>query len=173
MLYLHQDIVLLLLRYERKTCRTRGTELSPVSFSRTVPSVNAGNKCGKMLTLINGGNKSMNSTSECKQQHWVQFQYKDWLLIGIPIIKIRRSWDRLIFILGNPVLARRRLYIETALVPCNIRAKNTNKTQNKQSKARNKTKCHKNDIWYNTLYIVSFVHAYVSMIFHWHSPYLP
>ena len=33
--------------------------------------------------------------------------------MGIPIIKIRRSWDRLIFIMGIPLLVRWHLYIET------------------------------------------------------------
>ena len=31
------------------------------------------------------------------------------------IIKIRRSWDSLIFIMGIPIMVRRRLYIETPL----------------------------------------------------------
>ena len=43
-------------------------------------------------------------------------QYKDRLSrYGISIIMIRRSWDRLIFIMGNPILVRRCLHIETAL----------------------------------------------------------
>ena len=33
---------------------------------------------------------------------------------GIPMFKIRRSWDRLIFNTGIPVLVRRHLYTETA-----------------------------------------------------------
>ena len=37
-----------------------------------------------------------------------------FLRIGIPIIKIRRSRDRLIFVMGIPILVRRRLFIETA-----------------------------------------------------------
>ena len=32
----------------------------------------------------------------------------------IPMLKIRRSWDRLIFNMGIPILVRRHLYIETA-----------------------------------------------------------
>ena len=36
--------------------------------------------------------------------------------MGIPMLKIRRSWDRLIFKMGIPILVRRRLYIETG--PC-------------------------------------------------------
>ena len=32
----------------------------------------------------------------------------------ISMLKIRRSWDRLIFIMGIPILVRRHLYIETA-----------------------------------------------------------
>ena len=39
--------------------------------------------------------------------------------IGIPIIKRRRSWDRLLFIMGIPILARQHLYIVTA--PCSWR----------------------------------------------------
>ena len=31
----------------------------------------------------------------------------------IPMLKIRRSWDRLIFNMGIPILVRRYLYIET------------------------------------------------------------
>ena len=34
--------------------------------------------------------------------------------IGIPMLKIRRSQDRLIFNMGIPILVRRHLYIETA-----------------------------------------------------------
>ena len=33
-----------------------------------------------------------------------------------PIVKIRRSWDRLIFIMGVPIMVRRPLYIEKTLV---------------------------------------------------------
>ena len=33
--------------------------------------------------------------------------------MGISIIKIRRSWDRLIFIMGIPMLVKRHLYTET------------------------------------------------------------
>ena len=35
--------------------------------------------------------------------------------MGIPVLKIRRSRDRLIFNMGIPILVRRHLYIETAL----------------------------------------------------------
>ena len=34
--------------------------------------------------------------------------------MGIPVLKIRRSRDRLIFNMGIPILVRRQLYIETA-----------------------------------------------------------
>ena len=34
--------------------------------------------------------------------------------MGIPMLKIRRSWDCLIFNMGIPILVRRHLYIETA-----------------------------------------------------------
>ena len=34
--------------------------------------------------------------------------------LGIPMLKIRRSWDHLIFNMGIPILVRRHLYIETA-----------------------------------------------------------
>ena len=34
--------------------------------------------------------------------------------MGIPMLKIRRSWDRLIFNMGIPKLVRRHLYIEMA-----------------------------------------------------------
>ena len=41
-------------------------------------------------------------------------QYKDrFSRHGIPMLKIRRSRDRLIFIMGIPILVRRYLYIET------------------------------------------------------------
>ena len=41
-------------------------------------------------------------------------QYKEGLSrYGISIKKIRRSWDRLIFIMGVPILVRRHLYIKT------------------------------------------------------------
>ena len=44
-------------------------------------------------------------------------QYKDRLSsCGIPMFKIGRSRDRLIFNMGIPILVRRHLYIETA--PC-------------------------------------------------------
>ena len=33
--------------------------------------------------------------------------------MGIPMLKIRRSWDRLIFNTGIPILVRRHIYIET------------------------------------------------------------
>ena len=35
--------------------------------------------------------------------------------MGIPMLKIRRSWDRLIFNMGIPIWVRRHLYIKTAL----------------------------------------------------------
>ena len=35
--------------------------------------------------------------------------------MGIPMLKIRRSWDRLIFNMVIPILVRRHLYIEMAL----------------------------------------------------------
>ena len=34
-------------------------------------------------------------------------------VMGIPMLKVRRSWDRLIFNMGIPILVRRHLYIET------------------------------------------------------------
>ena len=37
-----------------------------------------------------------------------------FLGMGIPIIKMRRSEDRLIFLMGIPVLVREYLYIEMA-----------------------------------------------------------
>ena len=36
--------------------------------------------------------------------------------MGIPVLKIRRSWDRLFFNTGIPMLVRRHLYIDTAPV---------------------------------------------------------
>ena len=36
--------------------------------------------------------------------------------MGIPMLKTRRSQDRLIFNMGIPILVRRHLYIETALL---------------------------------------------------------
>ena len=49
---------------------------------------------------------------------WASPQYKDRLsqVLGIPMLKIRRSWDRLIFNMGIPILVRRHLYIETVPV---------------------------------------------------------
>ena len=44
--------------------------------------------------------------------------YKDSPPMGISIMKIRRSSDRLIFIMGIPILVRRHLYIETTQVDC-------------------------------------------------------
>ena len=38
-----------------------------------------------------------------------QYKYR----YGIPVLKIRRSWDRLIFNMGIPILVRRYLYIES------------------------------------------------------------
>ena len=35
--------------------------------------------------------------------------------MGIPMLTIRRSWDRLIFNMGIPILVRQHLYIETPL----------------------------------------------------------
>ena len=53
--------------------------------------------------------------------HWDSprscFNNKDCLFICVfTIIKIRRSYERLIFIMGIPILVRRHIYIET--VPC-------------------------------------------------------
>ena len=49
--------------------------------------------------------------SYCKED-WVLSQYEDWLSgYRIPIIKIKWSWDQLIFIMGIPILVRRHLYI--------------------------------------------------------------
>ena len=36
--------------------------------------------------------------------------------VWIPIIKIRWSWDYLIFIMGIPILVRQHLFIETASI---------------------------------------------------------
>ena len=45
---------------------------------------------------------------------WALFQYQDRLSrYGISIVKIWRSWGRLIFIVDLPTLVRRHLYIET------------------------------------------------------------
>ena len=45
-------------------------------------------------------------------------QYKDGLSsYGIPVLKIRRSRDHLIFIMGIPILVRRYLYTETTAWP--------------------------------------------------------
>ena len=45
---------------------------------------------------------------------WLRLNIKTVFLgMGIPIIKIRRSSDRLIFIMGISILVRRHLYIET------------------------------------------------------------
>ena len=76
---------------------------------------------------------------------WALCQYKDGLpRYEIPIMKIRRSWDRLIFIMGIPILVRRWVpgyawYIiithrpsktplpcEDSLIIVTHRAKNTN-----------------------------------------------
>ena len=45
---------------------------------------------------------------------WAPSQYKHCLsqALGIPMLKIRRSWDRLIFNMAIPMLVRRYLYIE-------------------------------------------------------------
>ena len=52
---------------------------------------------------------------------WALPQYKDDLSrYRIPIMKIRRSWDRLIFIIGIHILVKRHHYIETAPDFCNI-----------------------------------------------------
>ena len=44
-------------------------------------------------------------------------------MYGIPMLKIRRSRDRLIFNMGNPILVRRHLYIETAAFSRHVEAK--------------------------------------------------
>ena len=47
--------------------------------------------------------------------HWAPSQYKDRFPgMGIRVLKIRRSWDRLIFDMAIIILVRRHLYIETA-----------------------------------------------------------
>ena len=43
-----------------------------------------------------------------------------FLCIGISMIKIRRSWDRLIFIMGIPILVRWHLYIGSPLLSVRI-----------------------------------------------------
>ena len=47
---------------------------------------------------------------------WALLQYRGTVFpcIGISIEKIRRSWDRLIFIISIPIPIRRHLYIEVA-----------------------------------------------------------
>ena len=53
-------------------------------------------------------------TCDIKASSSAPSQYKDCLLgYGISIIKIRLSWDRLIFMVGIPILVRRHLYAET------------------------------------------------------------
>ena len=46
---------------------------------------------------------------------WASSQYKDRIYpgMGIPMLKIRRLWDRLIFDKGIPILVRSYHYIET------------------------------------------------------------
>ena len=45
---------------------------------------------------------------------WALSQYKNGLSrYGIPMLKIRRSQDRLIFNMGIPIPVRRHIYIET------------------------------------------------------------
>ena len=45
---------------------------------------------------------------------WAPFQYKGRLFrYGIPILKMKWSWDRLIFLMGISVMGRRRSYIST------------------------------------------------------------
>ena len=54
-----------------------------------------------------------------KRATMVMFQYKRRLFrYVISILKIRRSWDCLIFMMGIPVLVRRHIYIQTT--PCFI-----------------------------------------------------
>ena len=49
---------------------------------------------------------------------WVPSQYKYLFpVMGIPMLKIKRSQDRLIFNMGIPILVRRYLYIETPPPP--------------------------------------------------------
>ena len=56
------------------------------------------------------------STSTVMTKFWAPSQYKDvFFTYGIPLIKIRRSWVRLILIMGMPILVSRSLYIETPL----------------------------------------------------------
>ena len=52
---------------------------------------------------------------------------------GIPMLKIRWSWDRLIFEMGIPILARRHLYIEMAPQACSLFTHWTNWGRNKMS----------------------------------------
>ena len=63
---------------------------------------------------------------------WTPSQYKDGLSrYGVSIIKIRRSWDRLIFIMGIPILVRPSLYWGGPLVSLwgfSVRMKNGVKT---------------------------------------------
>ena len=48
-----------------------------------------------------------------KQANWTLSQYKDYLCIGISVVKIRRSWNHLMFVMGTPILVRKHLYIQT------------------------------------------------------------
>ena len=43
-----------------------------------------------------------------------------FLRYGIPMVKIRRSWDRRILNMGIPIMVRRHLYIETAPLALNV-----------------------------------------------------
>ena len=49
-----------------------------------------------------------------ENQDLVSIQRPSFSCMGIPMLKIRRSRDRLIFNMGIPILVRRHLYIETA-----------------------------------------------------------
>ena len=52
--------------------------------------------------------------SSCMMLYVKPSEYKDGLTRSeIYIVKLRRSWDRLIFMMGIPTLVRRHLHIET------------------------------------------------------------
>ena len=64
--------------------------------------------CLGLNVLINRTNMWERSTGACLNITTVL------LYLGIYIIKVRQSWDCLIFIAGIPILVRRHLYIEMA-----------------------------------------------------------
>ena len=69
--------------------------------------------CTYYLTVTT--NYMLWDTTVTLERHMGPSQYKDRLsqVMGIPMLKIRRSRDRLIFNMVIPILVRRHLYIET------------------------------------------------------------